>query len=163
GWFGVPYGNFYAWLFVAAAFSFFTRRVRRRAQTRGARQTLWQGAVPFAAYAGLLLAIIPYAFVQATLFNRSQTNGALFVIALLIFAIVTARAFITRGRSREPADGFLTSGRYLIHFYFLWALVGIGLHLQIPILFFVSLAMLALEIGLTARIHRAAFSNLRVA
>ncbi|MBI3915241.1 MAG: carotenoid biosynthesis protein [Chloroflexi bacterium] len=160
GWFGVPYGNFYAWLFVAASFSFVTRWVRRRAATRGARQSLWQGGAPFAAYAGLLVSIVPYSFLQSIIFRRSQTDGTLFAIALLVFALLTLRALMRRGTPREPADSFLAAVRYLIHLYFLWALLGIGLHLQFPILLWVSLAMLAIEVALAAQTHRAFFSDL---
>src|SRR5919202_305559 len=64
GWFGVPYGNFYAWLFVAASFSFFTRLVRWRESERGAAQGWWQLAVPLLAYGGLLAAIVPYALIE---------------------------------------------------------------------------------------------------
>ncbi len=37
GWFGVPWGNFFAWLFVAFWFSFFTRWVRARHETERKR------------------------------------------------------------------------------------------------------------------------------
>ncbi len=153
GWFGVPYGNFYAWLFVATSFSFFTRRVRRRARNHGARESLWQGAAPFMAYAGLLVAIAPYAFLQATLFGRSQNNGTLFAVTLAVFVLLTAIALMRRGAPREPADAFLASVRWLIHLYFLWALLGINLQIRLPVLLYLSLAMLAVELGLTARTH----------
>ena len=38
GWFGVPAGNFYAWLFVTLAFSLVTRRLRDAARERPARE-----------------------------------------------------------------------------------------------------------------------------
>jgi len=160
GWFGVPYGNFYAWLFVAASFSFITRRVRRRAQNRGARQSLWQGIAPVVAFIGLLASIVPYAFLQARLFQRSENNGTLFVLTMAAFLLATLFALTKRGAAREPADAFLTSVRYLIHLYFLWALLGIGLHSQYPILLWLSLAMLAIEIALTAFTHREFFAAL---
>ncbi len=145
-WFGVPYGNFYAWLWVAASFSFFTRRVRALAAPRGGRAVLWQMGVPLAAYAGLLLAMFPYTLLQALYFREVGADWVLFWPTLAVFGLVTVFAILSRrGEARESPDVFLLGVRYLIHFYFLWALIATDLFRQIPGLLAVSFGMLALE------------------
>lgn len=149
GWFGVPYGNFYAWLWVAASFSFFTRWVRRRGAA------LWQGIVPFVAYAGLLASLAPYAVLQRLFFRQAGSDGVLFGIALGVFCLVAFRGVIRSRVPREAPDSFLAATRYLIHLCFLWALLATGIAVQLPPLLFVSLAMLALETLLVVLVHRA--------
>lgn len=155
GWFGVPYGNFYAWLWVAASFSFFTRGVRRRVATHGARQALWQGIVPFIAYVGLLAALVPYAALQRLYFRQVGSDGVLFGIALAAFCLVAFRGVTGSRAPRESPDNFLAATRYLIHLYFLWALLAAGIAVQLPPLLFISLAMLALETLLVVHVYRA--------
>ncbi len=154
-WFGVPFGNFYSWLWVAASFSFFTRLVRRRTAERGGRQTLWQAAVPFAAYVGLLLGILPYAMIQRLYLRQVGSDWILFAMAFAAFAVVTLRAVLATQRSpRERPDAYLLAVRYLIHLYFLWALVATGLFLQLPALLLVSVTMLLIESALVVLVAR---------
>ena len=55
GWFGVPAGNFYAWLFVTWAFSFVSRWLRDAARTRPALEWI-QLLVPIPAFVIFLVA-----------------------------------------------------------------------------------------------------------
>ena len=63
GWFGVPGGNFYAWLFVTFGFSLVTRRLRDAAHRRPGLEWL-QLLVPIPAFAILLASIVPFAIVK---------------------------------------------------------------------------------------------------
>ena len=154
-WFGVPYGNFYAWLWVATSFSFFTRWVRRRTTRYGARQVAWQIGVPFVAYIGLLAGVSPYAFLQSVYFRTVGSDWILISLAFATYGFITARAMMSRHRiSREAADPYLMAIRYMMHLYFLWALISTGMFLQIPLLFLVSLAMLTVETVLVFVIAR---------
>lgn len=145
-WFGVPYGNFYAWLWVAASFSFFTRRVRALVSRRDGRAGLWQIGVPLAAYAGLLAAMFPYTLLQALYFREVGSDWVLFWPTLALFGLAAAFAVLAQRRElREKPDAFLLGVRYLIHLYFLWALIATGMFQQMPVLLVVSFGMLALE------------------
>ena len=62
GWFGVPFGNFYSWLFVTLAFSLLTRWLRDAAQGRPALEWL-QLLVPIPAFVILIASIVPFAAV----------------------------------------------------------------------------------------------------
>src|SRR5919106_3840044 len=63
GWFGVPAGNFYSWLFVTLGFSLVTRALRDHARNRPGREWL-QLAVPLPAFAILISSIVPFALVK---------------------------------------------------------------------------------------------------
>ncbi len=156
GWFGVPWGNFYAWLFVAAMVSFFTRLVRRREAERGAAQGWWQLLVPFVAYGGLLAALVPFIVIQSTvLANDRQNTGPLFLITLAVFVAVTLYGlWVARRRSREEPDHWLILLRGLIHLTFVVAIFTTGIFAQLPILLWVALAMVGIELFLTMMLRR---------
>ncbi len=154
-WFGVPYGNFFAWLWVATSFSFFTRWVRRRVAKRGPGQMTWQLGVPFVAYVGLLAGVAPYAFLQFIYFRTVGSDWILISMAFAAWGFITFQAIRSRRRiSRESADPYLMAVRYMMHLYFLSALISTGMFLQVPLLLFVSLAMLTLETALVILIVR---------
>jgi hypothetical protein len=57
--------------------------------------------------------------------------------------------------ARETPDKYLAIVRYLIHAYFLWAVVAAGIAAQLPVLLYVSLAMVALETMIVWYVSRA--------
>jgi uncharacterized membrane protein len=155
GWFGVPLGNFYAWIGVAASFSFFTRWVRRRTLTRGPKQSLWQAIVPLVAYGGLLLSIVPYSILNSVYFRRAGMEWLLFVVPFSAIAAITFIATTRASVARESPDKFLATVRYLIHSYFLWSVISAGIAAQLPILLYISLSMIALETMIVVYASRA--------
>ena len=169
GWFGVPAGNFYSWLFVTLVFSLLTRHLRDAARHRPALDWL-QVLVPIPAFALLVASIIPFALVLP-LVDPSPGGGlALFGVT---FAAFLAVAWIgVFGPDRGHPNGasiaivdlrwaFLT--RLAIHGFFLIALLWLGLARTEPILLVVSLVMLAAEVPLallTERRHATASPRL---
>jgi hypothetical protein len=162
GWFGVPWGNFFAWLFVAFWFSFLTRLVRARALERG-RATVWQWAVPFLAFGGLIATLVPFVALENTSalplvpddapgadFYRNEV-WVLFVGILAGFVGVTGWALVRRTRiAREGPDHWLLAVRLVIHGLFLFALLAAGFVFEAPLLLVMALAMLGVELVLTA-------------
>jgi hypothetical protein len=154
GWFGVPAGNFYSWLFVTLAFSLLSRWVRQVARRRPMLEWLQLG-VPLPAFVILLAAIAPYAVLQGIL-EPGRGNGlGLFAITLAAFVVLAAIGF-TRRRKPDRHDERLDPlplriafvSRLAIHAFFLTALVVMGLATRLPVLLLVALAMLALELPL---------------
>ncbi len=159
GWFGVPAGNFYSWLFVTLAFSLVTRWLAELARRRPVLEWL-QLLVPLPAFAILLAGIIPFAVLQEAFDPEPGGGMAFFVVTLAAFIVVAAVGL--RRRERPPAEapppretdaaafelrfGFFT--RLAIHAFFLLALFVMGLHAREPVLLIVALAMLALEVPL---------------
>ncbi|MDQ3880687.1 MAG: carotenoid biosynthesis protein [Chloroflexota bacterium] len=154
GWFGVPAGNFYSWLFVTLGFSAVSRWVRAASRGRPEREWL-QLLVPLPAFAILLSAIAPYAFLQEML-EPGRGNGlVLFALTLAVFVSIAVVAFRRRQPPRadeaalEPLPLHVTFvSRLAIHGFFLTALVVMGLAVRLPVLLVVALTMLALELPL---------------
>ncbi|MEO8509661.1 MAG: carotenoid biosynthesis protein [Chloroflexota bacterium] len=169
GWFGVPAGNFYAWLFVTLAFSFLARWLRDASRSSPRLEWL-QLLVPIPAFAILLAGLVPFSVLKP-LVDSSPGGGLwLFGITLAIFVGVAGYAVV--GPDRIEPDGQRTgmldlrlafATRITIHLVFLVALLWLGLATTAPMLLVVALAMLALELPLgwlvnarRARAHRQA-------
>ncbi len=158
GYFGVPAGNFYAWLWVAFGFSYLTRVVRDRPEWR---QGLVQWGVPIAAYAGLLFAMLPYIGVRATVLTGEGGGLPAVVLVAAVFALIAGWA-IAHAPARQPADVYPVMSRLVFHGYFLGALIALRLHEHAPVLLAVSLTLVAFEAGIAALAWRPAEPRLEV-
>ena len=159
GWFGVPWGNFYAWLFVTLGFSVVTRFIREAAVRQRAREWL-QLAVPIPAFAILSAAILPFHFLQPVIDPAHGGGGALFALTLVIFAAVAAWGVF--GPSRDMPGGQRTAildlrlafvTRIAMQGFFLAALLWMGLAVQLPVLLATAILFLAAELPLAALVH----------
>lgn len=166
GWFGVPAGNFYSWLFVTLAFTFLTRWLAERARTRRSLEWL-QLAVPLPAFGILLAGIVPFALLQER-FDPSPGGGMIFfLVTLAAFVAITwigVRDPEPRGEGRSDADDpngveafdlrLAFFARFSIHGFFLLALFALGIATRYPMLLVVAVLMLALEVPLAWLIAR---------
>jgi hypothetical protein len=159
GWFGVPAGNFYAWLFVTFAFSLVTRWLRDAAAGHPVRAWL-QLAVPIPAYAILLVGLVPFAVLKPRL--DSAPGGGLGLFAITLAAFVAVAAWAVWGPSRTPPNGerqailelgVAFTSRIAIHVFFLASLLVLGLVTRSPLLAVYSLLLLGAEFPL-ARLVR---------
>lgn len=160
GWFGVPAGNFYAWLFVTFGFSLATRRLRDATPGRPALEWL-QLLVPVPAFALLLASIVPFAIIKPLLDSDPGGGLALFAITLAAFVAIGAWAIWGPNRARPDGAGaaildlrltFLT--RLAIHLFFLGALVATGIAVREPMLLVAALVMLVVEVPLAILVQR---------
>jgi hypothetical protein len=159
GWFGVPWGNFYAWLFVTMGFSFVTRWLRQAAAGRPAREWL-QLAVPIPAFAILSAAILPFHLLEPIIDPSAGGGGVLFVVTLVLFMAIAARGVF--GPDRDAPDGQRTAildlrlavlTRIAMQGFFLAALLVMGLAFRLPVLLGVALLFLAGELPLAALVR----------
>ena len=150
-WFGVPAGNFYAWLFVTFGFSLLTRWLRDRA-ARGSSTEWLQLLVPIPAFAILLLSLVPFVLLQP--FVDPTPGGGMVMFLVTFAAFLAASAWAVWGPDRGTPNGETTAildirlafvTRAAIHLFFLGALVVSGLALRLPILLAVALVLLAAE------------------
>lgn len=157
GWFGVPWGNFFAWLMVAFWFSFFTRIVRARQVGGMAQGWSRQWLVPFLAFAGLIATLVPFVaientsalpFIPDTAQVYNNNVWLIFALVLAVFVGVMGWALLQKRTARERADHWLLLVRLVIHLLFLAALVFTGIYLSAPTLLAVALVMLAADVGL---------------
>ncbi len=100
GFFGVPAGNYYGWLFVAFGFSAWTRWVRARGGARSTGSWL-QLLVPVPAYLTLLLALVPFIVLQQRFFGGPTGGFPPFLATLALFSLVAGWS-IRKGRGRLP-------------------------------------------------------------
>jgi hypothetical protein len=151
GWFGVPAGNFYAWLFVTLGFSLVSRWIRDASRQRPAREW-WQLLAPLPAYAILLVGLLP--FIALKPLTDSAPGGGLHLFAITFIAFCAVAGWGVWGPDRGTPDGqgtaildlrlaFVT--RVAIHLFFLGGLLWLGLATQLPLLLVVALLLLAVE------------------
>jgi hypothetical protein len=173
GWFGVPAGNFYAWLFVTLGFSLVTRWLRDRAARRPSLEW-WQLAAPIPAYAVLLGGLVPFIIVKPLV--DDDPGGGLAIFAVTLLAFVAVAAWGVWGPDRIAPNGQRTAiidlrvavaVRIAIHLFFLGALLVLGLATELPVLLAVALMMLAAELPLAllvrARLSEAGGVTARIA
>lgn len=169
GWFGVPAGNFYAWLFVTLGFSLATRWIRDASRERPIREW-WQLAAPIPAYVVLLVGLLPFIWIKPLVDDAPGGGLGLFALTLAGFCAVSAWAVF--GPDRGEPDGQGTAildlrlallTRVAIHLFFLGGLFWMGLATQLPVLLVVALGLLAAELPLALMVrsrlsdaHRAA-------
>jgi Carotenoid biosynthesis protein len=151
GWFGVPAGNFYSWLFVTLAFSSLTRWLRDAAARRRALEWI-QLAIPLPAFGLLLAAIVPFAILRPIV--DPAPGGGLLMFLIVFAAFLCVAGWAVWGPDRGTPDGsriaivdlHLALGtRVAIYGFFLTALVVTGRALQLPIILGVALILLGAE------------------
>ena len=160
GWFGVPAGNFYAWLFVTLSFSLVTRWLRDAAHSRPALEWL-QLLVPLPAFGLLLLALLPFTTLKPIL--DPAPGGGLGLLAITLAALTAIAAWGVWGSDRGTPDGaddaivdlrLAFASRVAIHLVFLAALLWLGVATTAPMLLLVALALLAAEAPLAGLVAR---------
>jgi hypothetical protein len=159
GWFGVPAGNFYAWLFVTLGFSLVTRWLRDVAASRPRFEWL-QLLVPIPAWFILLGALTPFAYVRPILDPRPGSGLPVFAVVLVMFVAVAAYGVWGRGRAQPNGERLAIldlrvafTSRVAIHLFFLGALLALGIITTAPMLAVVAVALLGAELPL-ARLVR---------
>jgi hypothetical protein len=160
GWFGVPAGNFYAWLFVTLAFSLFTRWLRDAAASRP-RLAWLQMLVPIPAFMLLFVATMTFSILKPMTGPSPGGGLPIFWVALAAFMAISAWAVWGPDRARPNGESMAIldlrlafATRLAIHLFFLAALVVIGLAVSEPILLFVALGLLLAEAPLGVLAHR---------
>jgi hypothetical protein len=159
GWFGVPAGNFYAWLFVTWAFSFLSRWLRDVAHTRPALEWI-QLLVPIPAFVIFLVMQVPFWIVKPLI--DSSAGGGLILFLISFAAFLGAAGWGVFGPDRGIPDGSTTAildlrlafaTRVAIHGFFLLALFAMGLAFREPVILLTAVILLAAEAPLAVLTH----------
>jgi Carotenoid biosynthesis protein len=160
GWFGVPAGNFYAWLFVTWAFSYVSRWLRDAARGRPALE--WaQLLVPVPAFVIFLFTLVPFSVVKPLI--DSTTGGGLILFLIAFAGFIAAATWGIAGPDRGIPNGSTTAildlrlafiTRMAIHGFFLVALLAIGLGAREPVILAVAVVLMAAELPLAVLVQR---------
>ena len=148
GWFGVPAGNLYAWMWVAFFYSACTRGVRHLVK----KDEKWSWLslfVPIVAYLGLFLAMISIGFVGKSLGLVSQKEKLyLFWMQFSIFVVMALAGWRRRYKTDEAVRPIWWWSRLAIHLYFLTSFFFQGLYYSFPILGLIAFITLGGEMVL---------------
>jgi hypothetical protein len=135
-WFGVPWGNFWAWFIVVSSFSGFLRLLRR-----------WRdhpvGGWLYPALA-MALSLLVLAGLDQLFASILYPNGAGFLSTCLIVGAGLAAVLAVRPRVRQagPPDPVVIAVPLLFHLFFIGAGIYYGFYAAIPALAVISVLML---------------------
>jgi len=160
GWFGVPAGNFFAWLFVTFGFGLLTRWLRESSRARP-RLEWCQLIIPIPAFGLLLLPLWPFVVLRPMIDPAPGGGWVLLALAMVVFGAVSAWAMWgpDRGRPDGAADAIVDlrlafATRLAIHLVFLGAGLALGLATTAPVLLLVAAGLLLAEIPLAMLAQR---------
>ena len=145
GWFGVPAGNLYGWMWVTFWFSMITRWVRGARLQK--KSSAWmQMFVPLPAYLGLFVCLLVMGRL-ATAWSLSDPNQRLILFWILAagFFCVAFIPFKGLTLTGPPIPSIFGMSRLLIHLYFVGALFVTGWGFRMPVLLAVALSVFAVE------------------
>ncbi len=146
GWFGVPAGNLYAWMWVAFFFSVLARAVRHLI-SQNPKWIAAYLAVPFISYAGLYVQLNLIGFAGKVFGLTSQNQRLiLFAFQFIIFLIIVAANWGRRLLSTDHLSPVWLISRLVIHLYFLIGFFAFGIFRGIPILGVIAVLILAAEV-----------------
>lgn len=154
GWYGVPAGNFYAWLFVTLGFSLVTRWIRDLSREHPAREW-WQLAAPIPSYGILILGLLPFIWLKPLVDDTPGGGLGLFGLTLAFFCAIGAWGVfgpdrgVPDGRENAMLDLRLALvTRVAIHLFFLGGLLVMGLAGEYPVLLIVAGILLVTDLPL---------------
>ena len=139
-WFGVPLGNFYAWLIVVLGFSLLLRLGR-----------IWSLAGPVVLVGNVAVAILAILLSVGGLITLLRPYYALIAQGvwawLLIGVLLGGCALLTiwaaqHTRRDQPFDLLLVSVPLFFHLFSFWALLASGIYRRVPALIVISALML---------------------
>ena len=145
GWFGVPAGNLYAWMWVAFFYSIFARAVRLCLEKDKNAVSIYL-LVPHAAYIFLWCQLYIAGF-AGSVFHLVTPNQKLWLFAAQ-FAVFSFLSFyhLAQPRQVKKVDPFWLWSRYTLHGYFLICFFIFGFYRTAPWLGAIAVAVFAAEI-----------------
>ncbi len=145
-WFGVPWGNFFAWFVVAASFSGMLYMFRERGwQVSVQRWKNW--LYPWLALLISLLILAGSNYLFVNFLGRSDLGGAISMLVLVIPAMLvvyTARPVVD---AQSQLDPVVLAVPLVYHILFTVFGFTNGIYAQTPILAVVGMLMLAVGLG----------------
>ena len=145
GWFGVPAGNLYAWMWVAFFYSVFARMLRLLLE-KDKRWTGLYAAIPFICYVFLFLQLNLIGF-AGRLLGLTTPNQRLWLFAaqFLVFLIVAAVSWPRRASAQKGIAPLWIGSRAAIHLFFLFLFFHAGIYRTLPVLGLVSGFVMAVD------------------
>jgi hypothetical protein len=144
-WFGVPWGNFWAWFIVVVSYSGFLYWFRYKLSQKSINWLRW--GYPFLAFLGssLVLAVTNYVFVYV--FSRTELVSALSMSLIILAGGVVL--YIVKPNFKKDAqfDKIVFLVPFTFHLFFTFFGFAVGIYAQLPILAVIGLSMFAGGMG----------------
>jgi hypothetical protein len=146
-WFGVPWGNFWAWYIVVVSYSgllYWLRAIGWHLPRQSWRQWVY---APLAMVGSVVILALANT-IFANVFAKTEIVSAMSMLLLLLAGMVVV--YVARPRFSAPArlDWVVLAVPLVFHLYFNFIGFWNGYYLQLPVLAVVGLLMLAVGIGI---------------
>jgi len=150
GWFGVPAGNFYGWMFVVAIYSTYTRVTRYLVERkRNQRYVLLQLVSPPICYGVLYAFLLLYLTLAVNLFATEIDRLLIVAAQIILFSFIVVISMIRRGiRPRRAVELPMSIVQLTFHVVFLGTLLMTGMYAQIPAMVPIAVVLLLIELTL---------------
>ncbi|WXG47314.1 MAG: carotenoid biosynthesis protein [Candidatus Atabeyarchaeum deiterrae] len=152
GWFGVPAGNFFGWMFVVAIYSSYTRLIRHLVERKKDKRFLvLQLIAPPICYSALYGFLIVYLIIATTLFATEVQRLIIVAIQIAVFALMVLASTIRRGlKIRSRVELPMPIIQLTFHVVFLITLFIANIYIAIPAMIPVAIVLLIIELALHA-------------
>lgn len=136
-WFGVPLGNYVGWFLVALLFTYTYHAVSTRTRN------------PFLIGAGSIFGAIVLLLPALELWTRVTGDSVLREILILGTLVGVSLFSLARTTwTPRPVSHLITAAVFSFHGFFLAVLLVLGLHTTQPVLLLLSVAMIAIGVGI---------------
>lgn len=145
GWFGVPAGNLYAWMWVAFSYSALARVLRNLIQKNKNGRWVYL-FLPALAYVSLFVTMSSVGTLGRWAGLRTQNERLwIFWIQFILFALIVLASWKKSERNPTPIHKIWMRSRFLIHIYFIAAYFFTGMYGEAPAVGVIAFAILILE------------------
>ena len=144
-WFGVPWGNFWAWYIVVVSYSGFLYWFRYQLTHRKVDWLRWY--YPFFSFIGaaIVLAITNYIF--ANFFSKTELVSAMSMLLIILMGAVIIYVVKPKFYDHARVDKVIFLVPLTFHLFFTFFGFAAGFYFQLPILAVVGLTMFAAGMG----------------
>ncbi len=145
-WFGVPWGNFWAWFIVVVSYSGFIYWFRHKLSQRDSPLLKW--VYPLISFLGAVLVLAVTNYLFAYVFSSTELVSALSMSLIILSGAVILYVVKPRFVQKPQFDRTIFLVPFTFHLFFTFFGFGAGIYSQLPILAVVGLSMFALGLGI---------------
>lgn len=145
-WFGVPWGNFWAWFIVVVSYSAFIYWFRHKLNQKEMVWLKWTYPLISFLGAALALAITNYVFVYV--FSSTELVSALSMSLIILSGAVVLYVVKPRFVPKPHFDKTIFLVPFTFHLFFTFFGFATGIYSQLPILAVIGLSMFAVGLGI---------------
>jgi uncharacterized membrane protein len=148
GWFGVPAGNFYGWMFVVAIYSAYTRLTRYLVERKKDQHyMLIQLISPPICYGILYGSLLLYLVLASSLFANEVDRLLIVAAQITLFSLIVVISVMRQGlKVRNRVELPMSIVQLTFHVVFLGTLLLTGMYIQIPAMVPIAALLLVVEL-----------------